>query len=176
MSTRSRPESRLSHFETVLRSVRTPLGFFTFVSLLLDGVLTGISAATNQIPLICPLIFLFFVVLLVFLIVWFRPHALYHPNDVQVATINLIFPLEETDIDFDLDKCRFEIRDREGRRRIAGVPNLTFGPSGCWCFLLTEIVAQADSVKISLVDHQGRRWEGKPFAPYQTKHELRVKL
>lgn len=152
---------------SILGSVRTPLGFFTLVALILDGLLAA-ATLTGNMPFWAPISLLFFLMAGFFIVVFFKPWALY-PLRTDV-TVNIIFP----DISYrnlDLDKSVMEIRyGKEEKEKERRQPNLTHGPGG-WSFLLVERLESADSVRLELFEKNGERWTVGPFAPFQTKVE-----
>jgi hypothetical protein len=166
-NTRYAASRRYSDFAVVLRSVKTPLGFFTLIALLLDGIILAAAITTERVPLYWPLLVLGVVVVGMFALVWWRPHALYDPTELQTITVNLIFPDSEIPRDFDLDNCHFVVRGIDARKKYEGNPNLVPGPGG-WSFTLSVPALSTDSVRIVLTDSLGRRWQTQNFRPYQT--------
>jgi hypothetical protein len=156
---------------SILGSVRTPLGFFTLVALILDGVLAA-ATLTGNMPFWAPISLLFFLIAGFFIVVFFKPWVLYPPGEWPRTdiTVNIIFP----DISFrnlDVDKSVMEVRyGKEEQKKERLQPNLTHGPGG-WSFLLVERLDSTDSVRLELFEKNGERWTVGPFAPFQTKVE-----
>jgi hypothetical protein len=104
-------------------------------------------------------------------IVLIDPRALYHPKDwppvqEKPVMVILIFPIEAIQVDLDVEQCTLEVRDETGHRKPIRAPTLAFGPGG-WYFQLKD-VEPSDSVRLELIEHNGRKWRIKPFAPYET--------
>ena len=156
----------------MLKSVRTPLGFFTLIALILDGWVMWMGSSQKQ-PLLlgAALALLALVLIFVFTIVWCRPHVLYHPSDLQISTINLIFPNEDGEFDVDTDKSRIEIRDNAGKKIFQFKPNLVLGHGG-WYLNLEGLIAPTDSVSLYISTTDGQKWKVRAFAPYHTKQRL----
>lgn len=155
--------NKFGGWTSILDAVRTPLGFFTLIALILDGVLLATAGLTEEVPMWAPIGLLGLLVAGVFVIVWVKPDALYRPKTV---TVSLLFPIEAIEVDLDIEQCTLEIRDERGRKRRAGTPNLTFGFGG-WSFQLPQDVKPSDSVRLELVESNGRRWKVNPLAPYE---------
>jgi hypothetical protein len=150
-----------SYFGTVLQSVTTPLGVVTLALLIVDVAITTLSIRSPQsIPY--GMILFLVVIVLFFGLVWFRPHALYHPSDLRQDMFSLVFPADLTSVDLVEDKCRYEIRDRNGQKRV-GALQLVFGPGG-WSFQLSTVLP-FDTVRVTLYDTSGRMWTVRPFLP-----------
>lgn len=152
----------------ILNSVRTPLGFFTLIALILDGFLLVIAAST-EITTWPPLVLLWFLVACVFAIVWKKPYALYHPKDLPQKAIRIIllFPIKNaTKVELEVEKCFVDIRDKNGKKKPRITPNLVLGQGG-WNFELTEEVEPSDSVSLELTERSGRKWRVNPFMPYE---------
>lgn len=157
--------TKFNGWTSVLNSVKTPLGFFALVLLVLDGIILA-TAPLTQIPVLAPVGVLGVLVAGVFAIVWKKPLVLYHPKDwPKAVTVNLLFPIEAIQVDLDVKQCILEIRDREGREKPKVTPNLKWDRGG-WTFQLPEDVVDTDSVRLELVEHNGRKWKVKPFPPY----------
>lgn len=162
-------------WSAVISSVRTPLGFFALLALVLDTVLVGATAVTNKISMWAPIGLLFVLIIGVFAIVLMKPYALYHPKDWPATgkpiTVALIFQVEALQVDLDVSKCILEVRTQEGRKRFRGAPNLIFGPGG-WVCKLAGNLDSSDSVRLELVEINGRRWKVNPFAPYEIEKRV----
>jgi hypothetical protein len=179
--------SKFKGWELVLGSVKTPLGFFTLLALILDGVLLATAALTERISMLAPFGLLGLVIVFVFALVWKKPYALYHPRDWQTVTVNLLFfepdlshpgrfqEKQPIEVDLDVARCSVEIRDKEGSLKHRTTPNLTFDHGG-WSFQLTEDVGPSDSVRLELVEGNERKWAVKPFLPYGTEQKALPKV
>jgi len=165
--------NKIGGWATIVRSVRTPLGFFTLAALVLDGVLTVTTSVTN-VPIVFPVLLFGMLIVVVSAIAVIKPLALYHPSDwpkkSTPVTVNLVFPIKPIDVDLEVGKCVLEVRDVTGRVKPNVVPSLTFDHGG-WSLNLTEDVEASDSVRLELVEHSGRKWRVKPFTPYETDRE-----
>jgi hypothetical protein len=82
-------------------AVTTPLGFFTLIALILDGVLIAGALATVRISLWAPLAVLAFLVALVFVLLVLRPEVL---RPARPMVVSLVFPLEPIEVDLDPDR------------------------------------------------------------------------
>lgn len=162
--------TKFNGWTSILNSVKTPLGFFSLLALILDGVLLALAATTKEVPMLAPVILLAILILCVFSIILIKPHALYHPKDWpargKVTTVNLLFPIEAIQVDLNIDQCILEIRDKTGKIKHKGTPNLTFGHGG-WAFKLSEEVNPSDSVRLELIENNRRKWRVNPFAAYE---------
>ena len=80
------------------------------------------------------------------------------------------------EIDFDPDNCCLEIRDLEGRIKLTRPPNLLLG-GDIWYFTLPVDMTPGDSVRLELVEKNGRKWKILPFAfdPHETLVEAHPK-
>jgi hypothetical protein len=169
---------------SVINSVKTPLGFFTLLALILDAVLLGESVLTARIPLWAPIALLGFLIVCVFAIVMIKPLALYHPSDWPVSEkrmkAKLKFPVQPIEVDLFIEGCILMIRDQNGRMKPEVTPNLVFDHGG-WSVLLPKDVVETDSVQLTLIEGEKdtetgkvkvrRQWKVKPFPPYQTDVE-----
>ncbi len=153
---------------SVINSIKSPLGFFTLVVLVIEGVFIG-SGFAGKVPIWMPLGLLGLVVVGVFVTIWVKPGVLY-PSRV---TVKLIFPNEVQPIDVDLNiaQCSLEVRDQKGFCKFSGAPTLVFGQGG-WGFRLDHNIDPSDSIRLELVEHSGRKWKVHPFDPYETKQEV----
>lgn len=164
---------------SVLNSVRTPLGFFTLLALVLDGVLLALAAA-GKVNILAPIVILGLLCTSVSAIVILKPLALYHPSEWATAdkkslglTVALTFPdgIEPFEVDFDTEKCLIDVRNMLNQERYKGSPNITFGEGG-WALRLPDMIQPGDNVRLSLFDTQGRRWRVNPFNPFATSQRL----
>jgi hypothetical protein len=164
---------------SVLSSVRTPLGFFTLVALILDGVLVALAAA-GKVNILAPIILLGLLCVGVSAIVILKPLALYHPSEWAAAdkknvrvTVALTFPdgIQPFEVDFDTEKCVIDVRDMLNQARYKGPPNTIFGEGG-WALRLPDTIEPGDNVRLNLADTQGRRWRVNPFNPFATSQRL----
>jgi hypothetical protein len=164
---------------SILNSVRTPLGFFTLVALILDGLLVAL-ATTGKVDILAPIIVLGLLCGGMIVIVILKPLALYHPSEwpktdgtgVSV-TVTLVFPvgIKPFEVDFETEKCRIEVRDMLNEERYSGTPNVTRGEGG-WALRLPHMVEPGDNVRLSLIDTDERRWRVSPFNPFATSQRL----
>jgi hypothetical protein len=156
----------------IINAVQGPLSFFALSALILDAIFLDISALTDRISLWAPFIVFVILLLFVFIITMTKPRALYNPRDLpseKFVTIKVLFPdhLKPIDVDIDGDKCQLLIRDKHSRPKSERNLSLLLG-SGGWYFRLLEEVENSDSVRLEIVERNGRRWEVKPFDPYET--------
>ena len=162
--------TKFKGWTSVLNSVRTPLGFFALLALILDGILLVLAAATKDVSMLAPIILLALLILCVFSIVLIKPLALYHPKDWpargKITTVVLVFPVEAIQVDLDINQCILEIRYKNGKIKSPGTPNLTFGNGG-WAFQLREEVEPSDSIRLELIENSGRKWRINPFTPHE---------
>ena len=156
----------------IIKAVRTPLGFFSLLVLVVDAVLA--VAAPGQLPWGVPAGLLALLIVSVFLIAFFRPKALYHPSDwpkPRNLTVTLVFPVDPFGVDLDTDKGVLDIRDKRGKPRHRVRPNLVFGHGG-WVFELPDDLEPSDSIRLQLWENTGAGWKTNPFAPYQTETKM----
>lgn len=163
-------DTKFNAWTLVINSVKTPLGFFTLLALILDAALLGAASATDRVPMWAPFLLLGLLIACVFSIVIIKPHALYHPSDWptmgKVISVNLIFPIDTISVDLDIEECILEVRDKVGQNKYEGTPNITFGHGG-WSLKLMEDIEPSDSVRLELVEASQRKWRVNPFAPYE---------
>lgn len=164
--------TQFSGWTPVLNSVKTPLGFFTLLALILDAILVGTAARIEEVTIWAPIGLLGLLLVGVFVIVLYKPLALYHPSDWPKTplTVNLVFPIEPIEVDLNIEQCVLEVRDKEGRRKHSRTPNLTLGYGG-WSFQLEDI-EPSDSIRLELIEHNGQEWRVNPFAPYETEAKV----
>jgi len=162
--------TKFKDWTSVLNSVRTPLGFFALLALILDGILLVLAAATKDVSMLAPIILFALLILCVFSIILIKPLALYHPKDWpargKIMTVTLVFPIEAIQVELDINQCILEIRDKNGKIKPPGTPNLTFGHGG-WAFQLSEEVEPSDSIRLELIENNGRKWRVNPFTPHE---------
>jgi hypothetical protein len=147
---------------SIIEAVKTPLGFFTFVALILDALLVGAGALTDRVLLWAALGVLVLLVLLVAAIVVFKPDALYGP--AKRVTVNLVFP-DPIEVELDAANCLLEVSDNQNRVKLKCPPDLVWEPGG-WTLRLGDVDV-SDGVRLDLVEHNARRWRVNRFAPYQ---------
>ena len=169
-------QHRSENWTTVINSVRTPLGLFTLLALILDGVLIAVSASTAKISIWAPILLLALLILCLTIIVLINPKALFHPRDWPLerhVKVILRFPQGINPINIDLmsDNCTLEIRDLHGRKKLITKPELRIGQD-VWYLLLAD-VEPTDSVRLELVDSNNQRWKILPFDPFETRVDAR---
>ena len=160
---------------SILAAVKQPLGFFTLVALITDGLLGG-GALTGRVPWQAPVALLVIVLVLFSGVVIFKPDALYAPGPKTPLTISLVFP-PETRVQLAVEKCTIEVRDLEGKPREPKIrtANLTQDVAKIWSVRLGSDVRLDDSVRLELIDEDGERWRVNPFLPYvNTQQPVRV--
>jgi hypothetical protein len=150
----------------ILEAVKTPLGFFTLIALILDAVLVASGALADRAFLWAALGVLLFLIVLVAAIVVLRPNALYGP--AKQVTVNVLFP-EPIRIDLDHEQCLVEVTDNSNRVKLKRQPSL-FWEQGGWLVRLDDL-DPSDGVRLELVDRRARRWRVNRFAPYQRSVE-----
>ncbi len=157
--------------QAILASVRSPLGFFTLIALIADGVLGG-GTLTGKVPWWAPVGLLLVVLGLFWLVVFFRPAALYAPSPKTPVTVSLVFP-PAIRVQLDIEKCSLEVRDSEGRPREPKTrpANLTQDVFKIWSIRLGSDVQPEDSVRLELLEVGGQRWTVNPFLPYVTSQQ-----
>lgn len=153
-------------WSSVIAAVRTPLGLFALIALVISASLTAAATLTDEVSIWAPLALLGLVVVAVFVIVLAKPDALYHPSARRPLTVSVSFPVAPIDVELDSDHCTVTIRDQQGRPKPEVGSNLTFGHGG-WVLRL-EGLDQTDSVRLELVEYNGRSWRVNPFSPYET--------
>lgn len=154
----------------ILEAVKTPLGFFTLIALILDAVLVAAGASTDPVLLWAALAMLLFLVAVVAGIVMLKPDALYGPP--KQVTVNLLFSDPAFEVDLDYEKSVIEVSDRTNRIKKRGSPDLIFEQGG-WIVRLSDLDA-SDGVRLELVDHNARTWRVNRFAPYHKTVEARL--
>lgn len=153
-------------WSSVIAAVRTPLGLFALIALVISVGLTAVATVRDEVSIWAPLAILGLVVVAVFIIVLVKPDALYDPSARRPLVVSVSFPVAPIDVELDSDHCKVTIRDQRGRPRPRVGSNFTFGQGG-WVLRL-EGLDQTDSVRLELVEFNGRTWRVNPFSPYET--------
>jgi len=170
-------DTRISGWQVIIGSVKTPLGFFTLISLILDAILLGGSVLTDKLPMWMPISILGLLVVCVFVIMYKKPMALYPPEYWETKkrmNVKLLFhprnleePMEAIDVDLNVIECELKVRDEQNQARSMPVPKLTLGHGG-WTFQLPEDVVDTDSIRLELIEHNSKKWKVISFPPYET--------
>lgn len=162
----------------VLNSVKTPLGFFTLLALILDGLLMAVATRVEEVTIWAPIGLLGLLLISVFIIVLRDPKALYHPDDWPKELIdnkdlivNLVFPVEPHKVQLNTDECVLEVRTKDRRTKYKGPPTIRFGHGG-WSVKLTEDIEPSDTIYLELIEDDGREWRVNPIAPYETEAKV----
>lgn len=160
--------NRQGNWTSIINAVQTPLGFFTLFALILDGILIAVAATTDKISLWVPLIILALLLLCVTAIAMIKPKVFYHPRDWpadRVVVVKVVFPeIQPIDVDIDENNCYLVVRNRRGKFRRA--LNLVLGQGGWQCEL--PDINPSDAVRLEIAEASGRRWQVRPFDPYET--------
>ncbi|MBI1928894.1 hypothetical protein HYR99_32195 [Candidatus Poribacteria bacterium] len=162
--------TKFKDWTSIINAVQTPLGFLTLIVLIIDGIFVGVGAFSNNKSIMWgAFVLLVSIVLVVVVIAWNKPHALYHPRDRQSIRVNLNFPkgISPFNLVLDTDKCILEVCNTEGKITYTGRTNLQLDHGG-WTFVLGAEVAPSDTVRLELVEQNGRKWRVNPFSPYTT--------
>ncbi len=154
----------------ILEAVKTPLGFFTLIALILDALLVAAGALTDRVFLWAALGVLVLLVALVAAIAMLRPDALYGPT--KRVTVNLMFSDPAFQVDLDHEQSVIEVSDGANRVKLKSSPDLIFEQGG-WIVRLGDLEA-SDGVRLELVERNARRWRVNRFAPYQKSVEARL--
>lgn len=153
---------------SIINAVKTPLGFFTLVILVIESIFLAESAITAQTPAWMPFSLMALVVVCVSLIAWFRPRAL-NPSQPD-RYVAMIFP-EGEQIDFNDDSGVLVVRPRVGTST-----STKFTPScdeeGGWYHRLPNNVHSDDQIRITVTDTQNRTWRTTPFVPRSIPREM----
>jgi len=172
-------ETPLQSWPSILNSVKTPLGFFSLIALVLDAILLAL-AAKGEVSIYAPIGLLLVLIVGVITIVMVKPLALYHPADWPKSTpkpvvmvVTLIFPegIAPFEVDFDTETCTIDVRDIFNQQKYQGPPNITRGEGG-WALRLPQSLEEGDNVRLSLVDTDGGSWRVSPFNPFATSQRL----
>ncbi len=115
-------------------SVKTPLSFFTLIALILDGILIGTAAFTNEVSILAPLGLLLLTLLIVAIITIKNPLAFYHPKEwpkkEEPLFVNLMFDLPNKEVQkLKFMECKLTIKDVKDDKSKPKVSNpiLTLG-------------------------------------------------
>jgi len=158
---------------SILNSVRTPLGFFALLALILDGIILA-TAPLTKVPIWWSVALLGVLIVCVFAIVWKKPLTLYHPKDWPVKErpirASLIFPgLKPFQVHLDVEHCVLVLRYKKDRTKRT-TPDLTDGQGdAAYVLKLEENIALLRSVFLQLTEHGGRKWEVGPFDPCELR-------
>ena len=150
---------------SIIKAVKTPLGFFTLVALIVDGLL-GTAVFTENVPWWAPTLILVLVIVLVFTAMMINPLALIHPSEWPTpSTVPLIFSsdgqrIDSYQVDLDEEKCQLTVRSKTGNQRYKGPANLVC-PHGQWSFRVPKRVKPSDDVSLRLVETNKREWRVK---------------
>lgn len=161
--------SRLTGSRTgIITSVKTPLGFFALVALVVEAGLLLAGA-----PILVPSGLLALLVIAVVVIAFRRPELL-QQGEVHRLTISLVFPgLPPYEVELNEDHCSIEVRDATNQTKVRGIPSVRQAPGG-WVVDLRG-VHPSDSVRLELVEHSGRCWRINPFTPYESTQNAVLK-
>jgi len=161
-------DNRTGGWASLIKSVRTPLGFFTLVALVLDAFMIGITAFTSILQIWIPLALLGLLVIAVFFITKENVLALYHPDDwPQRKKVYVLFKDKTMPPDLNISKCKLIKRDTAGHEKPKMIPNLRLDNGG-WSFLLPPDVVETDSVRLILFDTNDVSWTVAPFPPFES--------
>ncbi len=151
---------------TIIETVKTPMSFFTLVALIIEVILTG-ATLSQSISILAPLSILGLLVVLVFALAWRKPYAFYPPEYwPRKVRVNLLFPIHPIQVALNVQNCVMGVREKEAANERTKTPRLTFGNGG-WSCELSDEIQHSDSVRLELVEDNGRKWKVRPFAPYE---------
>ena len=88
--------------------------------------------------------------------------------------VNLDFPDSVPDVNLDLDKCEYEIREG-GNVSSSGKLAIAEGEAGGWQCTLPPTVTSNQIVKLNLVEMNGKKWETNPFYPYVKTQQVKMR-
>jgi len=114
-------DTRISDWQLIIGSVKTPLGFFTLIALILDAIFMGGSVLTDKLPMWMPILLLGLLVVCVFVIMYNKPMALYPPEYWETKkrmNVKLLFhprnlpkPIEPINVDLNVEQCELKVID-----------------------------------------------------------------
>ncbi len=158
-------DNKKKSWTSIIKAVKTPLGFFTLVTLTVDGIL-GTAVLSENIPWWAPTLILVLVIILVFTAMIINPLALIHPSEWPTpSTVPLIFSsngqrIDSYHIDLDEEKCLLTVRSKTGSQRYKGLVNLIC-PYGQWAFRVPKRIKHSDDVSLWLIEKNSRKWRVK---------------
>lgn len=83
--------------------------------------------------------------------------------------VNIVFPGKEN-IELDVDRCYYEVRDANNEAKSEGPILPHIGPGGWQCRLPSHVEPH-DYIKLRLTDADGVGWEVGYFIPYVTTQD-----
>ncbi len=159
-------EARVS----IINAVKSPLGFFTLVILVLESFLVAASAATQQIPMWMPFAIMALLIVCVVVLAWVRPELVGAPQPERHVTMR--FP-DGYQIDFDDDSGEMVVRPKRGLgTRTVFTPSCN--EEGSWFHTLPHHVGSDDQIRITVNDTQARKWRTTPFIPRSITREMNL--
>ncbi|MHA1962936.1 MAG: hypothetical protein ACW99U_22330 [Candidatus Thorarchaeota archaeon] len=136
---------------SMISAVKTPLGFFTLVVLVIEAILTGTTLFSDT-SVIWPLLVLALTVVSVTIIAVYKPEVF---GLLRPLRINLKFP-EGVQVDLEDEECEMWVY--KGGKKIKTTPNITCD-DGRWSVELKRDVERIESAKLELVETNGDRWK-----------------
>lgn len=105
----------------IIKAVKTPLGFFTLVILIVDGIFV----LTERIPWWAPTLILVLVIVLVFIAMMIDPRILTISSERIPRYIPLTFlsnsqRIASFDVELNEDECKIWVRSKDGKPRHEG--------------------------------------------------------
>jgi len=158
-SNNSNPESK-SWWGNVISIIHTPLGVIVLLILVTDGIVSAIALNSNDISLNLPYYILILLILMIFIVMVFRPELLYDPGYQSEHMIVIKCLGDDTPKEWDKNKCAVEIQNQGKIKRLAGIIG---GPGGWFFRLKGSDVRPRDIIQIKLTEKQGTKWESKPL-------------
>lgn len=156
----------LDNLEKIIRSVKTWLGFFALVVLILYLILLAKAQITENVSILL-------VGLLGLSIVFVFVLSLKKALQEEAIRINVAFPLPIEEVNrLEFKESVLKIRDDKGTRTY--MPNLTQGFGQAMTFLLTENIGHNGSLSLEITEPSGRKWKAQPFNPYTTTINMHI--
>ena len=148
----------------IIKAVKTPLGFFTLVILILDGIL-GSAVLTENIPWWAPTLILVLIIVLVFIAMMIDPRILTPSSERIPSCVPLTFlsngqRIASNDVDLNEEECKIWVRSRDGKPRHKGQAILVCR-NGQWALRVPKHTKPSDDVRLLLIDENNQQWKVK---------------
>jgi len=158
--------AELDNLTKIIKSVKTWLGFFALVVLILYLIILAKAQITETVSMVL-------VGLLGLSIVFVFVLSLKNALQEKAVRVNVVFPLSIEEVSrLEFQRSVLNIRDDKGIR--SHTPNLTQGFGQAMTFLLTENIGSNGSVDLELTEPKGRKWKVQPFNPYTTTINMHI--
>jgi len=152
----------------IIEAVKNPLGFFTLMALILNGIILGAATQSSGVPMEAAIGLFGLLIVCVFILVLKNPGVL---GGSRIITVSLDFPKPPFDVDPDSEKSFIEVQDNEGHVKYRAKAGITLGRGG-WAVKMSRDIESTDNVRITIIETDGTQWKVHPFYPYSIKRDV----